>query len=302
MLNKWLDENSEKTAASLIKINEKNITGDTISGFGMKNKVETLIELLRSAIFPNIFSTEICSKSEIHKHVTSYIKQAGILLDCMIAEVLVNACDKRQRGVGCDKCREDATKFTVKYLAGLPQIAEILNTDIAAAYSGDPAAVSAEEILLAYPGFDAVSIHRLAHPFYLMGIPLLARIMAQYAHSKTGIDIHPGAQIDEYFFIDHGTGVVIGETCSIGKHVKIYQGVTLGAKSFPLDEKGNPIKGIKRHPNIEDNVIIYAGATVLGGDTTVGHNSIIGGNVWLTQSTDPYSTVYNATPSPVIRQ
>jgi serine O-acetyltransferase len=125
--------------------------------------------------------------------------------------------------------------------------------------------------------------------------------MAEYAHQLTGIDIHPGASIGDYFFIDHGTGVVIGETCTIGRHVKIYQGVTLGAKSFPLDEHGNPIKGIKRHPNIEDHVVIYAGATILGGDTTIGHNSVIGGNIWLTQSVLPYSKVYNSQPSPNIK-
>ena len=134
-----------------------------------------------------------------------------------------------------------------------------------------------------------------------LSVPIVPRIMTEYAHSITGIDIHPGASIGSSFFIDHGTGVVIGETCTIGNNVKLYQGVTLGAKSFPLDEHGNPIKGIKRHPDIEDNVIIYAGVTILGGETRIGHDSVIGGNVWLTQSVPPYSTVFNAQPAPVIK-
>lgn len=155
--------------------------------------------------------------------------------------------------------------------------------------------------MLSYPAIEVISIYRLAHEMYLMKVPLIPRIMTEYAHQLTGIDIHPGAQIGESFFIDHGTGVVIGETCFIGNNVKLYQGVTLGAKSFTLDEQGNPIKGVKRHPNIEDKVIIYAGATILGGDTVIGHDSIIGGNVWLTQSVPPYSKVYNAQPSPIIK-
>ncbi|HEX3048085.1 MAG TPA: serine O-acetyltransferase EpsC, partial [Bacillota bacterium] len=181
------------------------------------------------------------------------------------------------------------------------QIRECLQMDIQAAYDGDPAALTTEEILLAYPSIEVMSIHRIAHELYTLQVPIIPRIMSEYAHQMTGIDIHPGAKIGEYFFIDHGTGVVIGETCTIGKKVKIYQGVTLGAKSFSLDAQGNPIKGVKRHPNIEDNVVIYAGATILGGDTVIGHDSIIGGNVWLTQSVPPFSKVYNAQPAPVIK-
>ena len=152
-----------------------------------------------------------------------------------------------------------------------------------------------------YPGFEAISVFRLAHELYKMKVPLLPRVMTELAHGRTGIDIHPGATVGQYFFIDHGTGVVIGETCRIGENVKIYQGVTLGARSFELDDDGNPVKGVKRHPDIEDNVIIYAGATILGGDTRIGHNSIIGGNVWLTHSVEPGSIVYNADPPPIIR-
>lgn len=167
----------------------------------------------------------------------------------------------------------------------------MLNKDIQAAYDGDPAAESKLEVIVAYPCFTAISIYRLSHIFYLMNLKILARIMSEYAHTVTAIDIHPGATIGEYFFIDHGTGVVIGETTVIGNHVKIYQGVTLGAKSFALDQQGNPIKGIKRHPNIGNNVIIYAGATILGGNTYIGDNCVIGGNVWLTHSLEAGKTI-----------
>ena len=179
------------------------------------------------------------------------------------------------------------------FFDALPGIAETLETDVQAAYDGDPAARSSEEIMLAYPAFEAISIYRLAHCLYALKVPLLPRMMTEYAHRNTGIDIHPGATIGRYFFIDHGTGVVIGETCVIGEHVKLYQGVTLGAKSFEVDENGNPIKGIKRHPNIGDHVVIYAGATILGGQTHIGEHTVIGGNVWLTGSVPAGQTVYN---------
>ena len=154
---------------------------------------------------------------------------------------------------------------------------------------------------MSYPSLEAISVFRIANLISSFGVPIIPRIMTEYAHKVTGIDIHPGATIGKSFFIDHGTGVVIGETCTIGDGVKLYQGVTLGAKSFPLDEDGNPIKGIKRHPNLEDNVVVYAGATILGGDTVIGHDSIIGGNVWLTHSVPPHSTVFNVQPSPMIK-
>ncbi|MBR6555919.1 MAG: hypothetical protein IKT60_00665 [Clostridia bacterium] len=187
------------------------------------------------------------------------------------------------------------------FLEKLPTIKEKLLKDIEALYEGDPAAKSHEEVLLCYPGFYAISIYRLAHELYCLKVPLIPRIMTEYAHEKTGVDIHAGATIGEYFFIDHGTGIVVGETCVIGDHVKLYQGVTLGAKSFQTDEAGNPVKGIKRHPDIGDRVVIYAGATILGGDTYVGSDSVIGGNVWLTHSVPPGTKVYNAQPQPIIK-
>ncbi len=184
-----------------------------------------------------------------------------------------------------------ADKAAHALMSKLPGIREMLKMDCQAALDGDPATRSMDEIVLAYPGFKAIAIHRLAHELYVAGIPLIPRIMSEYAHSITGIDINPGATIGKSFFIDHGTGVVIGETCILGDNVKLYQGVTLGALSFPKDGCGRLIKGSKRHPNLEDNVTVYAGATILG-DVTIAHDSVIGGNVWLTDDVpEPYSRV-----------
>lgn len=189
-----------------------------------------------------------------------------------------------------------------EFIAALPEVRRLVESDVTAAYEGDPAATSRMEVVMSYPGLYAVTIHRLAHELYKLKVPIIPRIMSELAHSKTGIDIHPGATIGERFFIDHGTGVVIGETCVIGENVKLYQGVTLGALSFAKDpDTGALIKGTKRHPNVEDNVVIYSGATILGGDTTIGHDSEIGGNVWLKDSVPPNSRVYNRPPAPVIK-
>jgi serine O-acetyltransferase len=186
----------------------------------------------------------------------------------------------------------DADSICHSFFESLPKIKDLLGKDIQALYEGDPAAMSKKEVLLCYPGFMAITIYRIAHEFYLLKVPYLSRIMTEYAHEITGIDIHAGATVGEYFFIDHGTGIVIGETTVIGDHVKLYQGVTLGAKSFETDESGNPIKGIKRHPNIGNHVVIYANATILGGDTYVGDGCVIGGNVWLTHSVEANQKVY----------
>ena len=186
----------------------------------------------------------------------------------------------------------DVETLALEILERIPIIKERLIKDVQAIYEGDPAARAPEEVILSYPGFYAISIYRIAHEFYTMKIPYIARLMTEFAHEKTGIDIHAGATIGEYFFIDHGTGIVIGETTTIGDRVKIYQGVTLGAKSFELDEDGNPIKGIKRHPDIGNNCIIYANATILGGNTRIGDGCIIGGNVWLTHSVPAGEVVY----------
>ena len=188
----------------------------------------------------------------------------------------------------------DNASAILRFLQDLPEVKACLETDIRAAYDGDPAALSYEEIMLAYPAFEAISIYRLAHRLYVLGIPTLPRMMTEYAHQITGIDIHPGATIGRYFFIDHGTGVVVGETTTIGDHVKLYQGVTLGAKSFELDADSNPVKGIKRHPDLGSRVVVYAGATILGGDTRIGDDCVIGGNVWLTHSVEAGRTVLAA--------
>lgn len=193
----------------------------------------------------------------------------------------------------CNKAHldEEAIRIVHEFLTEIPAVRAVLQTDVVAAYEGDPAAVSHEEIIVAYPGMMAIAVQRLAHVLYKRHIALIPRIMTEYAHSRTGIDIHPGAEIGPEFFIDHGTGVVIGETSVIGKHVKIYQGVTLGAKSFKKDDQGRVVKGTKRHPNIEDDVTIYAGATILG-NVTIGRGSVIGGNVWLLDSVPSNTVVY----------
>jgi serine O-acetyltransferase len=191
-----------------------------------------------------------------------------------------------------------AEECAYAFLESLPRIRRMLAKDIQAAYDGDPAAHCIDEIILSYPAAYAITAYRVAHELHITGVPLLPRMLTELAHSRTGIDIHPGAEIGERFFIDHGTGVVIGETTVIGNRVKLYQGVTLGALSFPKDETGRLIRGRKRHPTIEDNVVIYAGATILGGETTIGEGSVIGGNVWLTESVPPGSRVAQAEPKP----
>ena len=186
---------------------------------------------------------------------------------------------------------EEASEKVDELIDALPEILEVIKTDVQAGYEGDPAAKSTDEVIITYPAFKAISIYRIAHKLYKMEVPMIPRMMTEYAHKVTGIDIHPGATIGRYFFIDHGTGVVIGETTTIGDHVKLYQHVTLGAKSFALAEDGTPVKGIKRHPDIGDRVVIYAGATILGGDTKIGDDCVVGGNVWLTHSMNAGETI-----------
>ena len=248
---------------------------------GMKDQVIHLIGLLRSAMYPQVFGGVTGEDMGSASFAVEYaLRAAAKLLEQLLDTVQPNAAPHAEQVMG--------------FLSCLPAIKECLETDTQAAYDGDPAAMSTEEIMLAYPAFEAISIYRMAHILYDMKIPMLPRMMTEYAHQITGIDIHPGAKIGRYFFIDHGTGVVIGETCTIGDHVKLYQGVTLGAKSFELDENGNPVKGIKRHPDIGSHVVIYAGATILGGNTRIGDNCTIGGNVWLTHSVEAGRTVLPA--------
>ena len=190
----------------------------------------------------------------------------------------------------------------IAFLEQLPELRGILAKDVEAAYAGDPACKSLDEVIFCYPGLEAVTVYRLAHALHLLEVPFIPRMMTEWAHGKTGIDIHPGATIGEHFFIDHGTGVVIGETCEIGEWVKLYQGVTLGALSFATDEQGNLVRGTKRHPTIEDRVVVYANATVLGGETVIGHDAVIGSSVWIIESVPPETTVAMESPRLRIRE
>jgi serine O-acetyltransferase len=219
-----------------------------------------------------------------------------------IAARLANEIEKSLRFARDPQPAEHAREITMTLLGELPALRRIIHTDVNAAYQGDPAARSVDEIILAYPCVLVISLQRIAHVLYRLGVPIVPRIITEYAHERTGCDIHPGAEIGTHFFIDHCTGVVIGETARIGNHVKIYQGVTLGAKSFEVDDDGNPVKGVKRHPDVEDHVTLYAHATILGGDSRIGAHSIVAGNVWvLGQAIPPNSIVYNKGATLVVR-
>jgi len=289
MENNWINR-SNQIATELIEL---DITSDRsrISGVGLKKRVEKFIESTRSAMYPKIYCSKKVSDDSKPYLVENFLSEARVMLYEMLTDTLPEEAEVDFTGKTIPS-KDKASEITDNFIYSLPSIAKILRTDIKAAYEGDPAARAEEEILLAYPAFEAISIFRLAHSLFEMGVPLIPRMMTEYAHQITGIDIHPGATIGDHFFIDHGTGVVIGETCTIGTHVKLYQGVTLGAKSFENDEDGNPIKGIKRHPDIGDNVVIYAGATILGGDTRIGNNCVVGGNVWITSSMEDGTSVY----------
>ncbi len=250
-----------------------------------------IVELLRSVLFPGYFGVSELSDESVRFHVGASLNKVLRSLEVQVRRGLCFACD--QDTPNCPECELEARRITDSLLGTLPKIREMLASDVRAAFEGDPAATSIDETILCYPGIVAMTSYRIAHELYLRKVPLLPRMIMQHAQAVTGIDIHPGATIGEHFFIDHGTGVVIGETTIIGKNVRLYQGVTLGAKSFPLDGAGNLAKGVARHPIVEDDVIIYSGATILG-RITIGRGSIIGGNVWLTRTVPPGSTVTQA--------
>ncbi|MBN1520978.1 MAG: serine acetyltransferase, partial [Candidatus Aureabacteria bacterium] len=256
-----------------------------------------ITEDLFKIIFPGFYGRRDLEESTIQYYVGDILDSIYSRLVEEVERALCYWCPAETASDQCSTCDclNSAKKIVSDFMKKLPRIREALGGDVQAAFDGDPAAKSLEEIIVSYPGLYAIATHRLAHELYLEKVPLISRIMSEHAHGKTGIDIHPGAKIGQNFFTDHGTGIVIGETTEIGNNVKIYQGVTLGALSFPKDERGNIIKGKKRHPTIEDNVTIYAGATILGGDTVIGKNSVIGGNVWLTSSVEPGTKVL-ATP------
>ena len=274
-------------------------------------QVAVTLKHLFSLLFPGCHGAHAVPHERCSQHIERLFGQIASELQEQIRQVLAYRQEETLASAGKEATtsrdvasgdEEEAQRVTEAFMSELPKIRELLREDIEAAYEGDPAAVSRMEVVMAYPGFHAIAVHRLAHALYRLKVPILPRVMSELAHSRTGIDIHPGATIGEHFFIDHGTGVVIGETTVIGRNVKLYQGVTLGALSFPKDEAtGMLMKGHKRHPNVEDNVVVYAGATILGGETTIGHDSEIGGNVWLMDSIPPYSRVYNQTPFPRIK-
>ena len=269
-----------------------------------KDVVELVAKL--KAILHPVFCPVEESRDKVRDRLRDEVAAAAELLMNLIRRCILRhaeACMAMKRS-GCGDAEllaqsqqlvanleTNSIEFANEFLHTLPVIRESLQKDIEAAFHGDPACQNFDEVILCYPGLGAVTIHRMAHELYKLGVPFLPRMMSEWSHGETGIDIHPGATIGDYFFIDHGTGVVIGETVTIGKHVKIYQGVTLGALSFDKDERGELVRGSKRHPTLEDHVIIYANATVLGGNTVVGEASIIGSSVWITRSVDPGTTV-----------
>ncbi len=246
------------------------------------------IEALRSSFFPGYFGTSDLHDESLHYHIGATLDRWLRTLEDQIRRSI--AFIERHEFETCVHCAERAATVKRAFLGRLPAVRRLVETDIQAAYEGDPALKHPDEAVFSYPGMYAITSQRIAHELYVLDVPLLPRMITEHAHSVTGIDIHPGARIGEKFFIDHGTGVVVGETSIIGNNVRLYQGVTLGAKSFPLDEKGNPIKGIDRHPIVEDDVVVYAGATILG-RITIGRGSSIGGNVWLTHSVPPQSRI-----------
>lgn len=253
---------------------------------------------LRAALFPGHFGDPSLTGSLAGDAVDFFVGHTLAAALAGLEEQIARAlrfADEHKVGPACadGPLRAEARRLTQAFAAQLPSIRVLLESDIQAGFDGDPAAKSLDEVLFCYPGLTAITHHRLAHPLYGLGLPVLARIVAEIAHSATGVDIHPGAHIGRSFFIDHGTGVVIGETTVIGDRVRLYQGVTLGAKSFPLDDQGVPVKGLARHPVIEDDVVVYAGATILG-RVTIGRGSTIGGNVWLTRSVPPRSQITQA--------
>lgn len=256
---------------------------------GKKAMIAVLREIL-SALFPGCLTYEPVDHED-HDSVRTRLRGIAAALVDQITRIESYRVLERTRPADFD-CTARANEVVTSLLTQLPAVRTLLQEDVLAAYEGDPAAHSNMEIVMSYPGLLAIATHRIAHILYREDVHLLPRVMSEYAHSRTGIDIHPGAVIGKGFFIDHGTGVVIGETCVIGNNVRIYQGVTLGALSFRKDAEGHLVKGIKRHPNVEDDVIIYANATILGGETVIGRGSVIGGNVWLTHSVPPASRIF----------
>ncbi len=294
-----LDDNEQQLLLNeLEKTFEDNIGVNYLEGGNLPRRAEILniINLLLEVVFPG-YDEELFHISELRRNLRHNLERLEIALFDLLCRVLKHRC-----GNECSSCHiaEQGSAAVKEVLNSIPSVREILKEDVKAAFAGDPAAMSFDEIILSYPCIKTITIQRFAHLLYLQKIPLIPRMMTEYAHSITGIDIHPGATLGKGVFIDHGTGVVIGETAVLGNNVRIYQGVTLGALSFPKDACGMLIKGQKRHPTIENDVIIYAGATVLG-DIVIGSHSIIGGNVWVTESLEPNTKITAKLPEHFVK-
>jgi serine O-acetyltransferase len=259
----------------------------------LRTAVIEILDKLRVVLFPGYFNDEKLDPVNLRYHIGQTIAELYDMLSEQISRSIRHECFKFD--LECTDCAKRGYENTISLLESLPEMQKILSEDIVAVFEGDPAAQSYDEIIFSYPGMFAITVYRIAHKLNSLGVPLLPRIMSEYVHGETGIDIHPGAKIGERFVIDHGTGVVIGETSEIGRNVRIYQGVTIGALSVPKG-KIEEMKGKKRHPTIEDDVIIYSGATILGGDTVIGARSVIGGNVWITESVPPDTQVMLESP------
>ena len=258
--------------------------------------LEEIVDLSRAILFPGFYGKSSVNIRTMRYHIGVNVERLHKLLTDQILAGLCfcKTCDEETyEELACQRC--EAEKMAMRLIERLPEIRAVLGTDVEAAYNGATAAEIYGEIISCYPVIKALTVYRIAHELYQLGVPLIPRIMTEMAHSETGIDIHPAATIGHHFTIDHGSGVVIGATCVIGNNVKLYQGVTLGAKSFPLDENGNPIKGIPRHPILEDNVVVYANATILG-RVTIGANCVVGANVWVTKNMEPNTRKYNKEP------
>ncbi len=247
-----------------------------------------IVKRLRSVFFPGCFGPEEVESISLKFHLGAALDYVYHSLKEQVHRGMCFLCEDSKEA--CLDCAGKAERAADEFIERVPEISRLLNTDVEATYLGDPAANHRSEVIFCYPGITATLAYRIAHELYKLRAPIISRIMTEWAHGVTGIDIHPGAEIGEGFMIDHGTGVVIGETCVIGQNVRLYQSVTLGAKSFPLDEHGNPVKGVKRHPMLGDNVIVYSGATILG-PVEIGANAVIGGNVWLTEGVPPGTRV-----------
>ncbi len=261
-------------------------------------KAKELITLAQQLFFPGFFSPKPVTEVNVGYHIGQVLDSFYDLLSREVATSIRHDC--RKYDYDCSDCQERGRRIAMEVVQRLPDLRDILASDVTAALEGDPAAGDHyDQIIFCYPGLFATMVQRLAHELYALEVPFLPRILTEYAHSKTGVDIHPGAQIGPKFFMDHGTGVVMGETTIIGSGVRIYQGVTLGALSIPRDA-GAKLQGKKRHPTLEDGVIVYAGATILGGETVIGANSVVGGNVWLTESIPPNTKILIKTPELIV--